>query len=320
LRDDEGGAPRASGARAGLTRGQQAIVLGVALLAFLFLQGPAWWEPYDYPRLWQQILWSYFPIPVLVAGMLWARHRLTFLTFTIDTVQIVLVKFVVSATIMVIAWSLTPPPREPLPSLVRPLEQRHGLPAHWTPPAATPLVEATLARVEGMVTDAAGMPRAGVLVRIVDDFPGIVFAPRTEALVLEDDGSGPRPEISALQVGQPLLLRSTDGRLHALRAQRADGRIAFNQPMLAAGSTHVVPRAWGELRLSCGAHASGESSATLHVLSHPFFATTGADGTFTLERVPAGRRVVAIERLGGSVSLAPVDLVAGETAKLAMSR
>jgi hypothetical protein len=307
------------GARAGLTRGQQVVVLLIAVSAFLFLQGPAWWEPYDYPRLWRQISWSYLPIPVLVAAMLWARRRFTLLTFVVDTALLVLVKFVVTATIMVAAWSLTRPPREPLPSLVRPVAERRGLPGRWTPPAATPLDPATLARLEGTVTDASGQPVAGALVRVVDDFPGIVFAPRTDALVLEDDGTGPHPAVSAVQVGQPLVLRSTDGRLHVLRAERPDGRIAFNQPMLAAGSTHVVPRAWGELRLSCGAHGDGETTATLHVLAHPFFATTGPDGAFSFDRVPAGRHVVAVQ-VGDAVNLLPVELVPGTTAKLLAAR
>ncbi len=319
MQEEAGGSPADRRARAGLTRGQQAIVLLVAVTAFLFLEGPAWWEPYDYPRLWKQILGSYLPVPLLVAAMLWARHRLRLATFALETLLLVLVKFVITATIMVIAWTLTPPPREPLPSLVRPLASPRGLPAQWTPPEATRLDEATLARVEGVVTDGAGLPVEGALVRIVDDFEGVVFAPRTDALVITDEGTGPLPQVSAVQVGQPLILRSTDGRLHALRAQRADGRIAFNQPMLAAGSTHVVPRAWGELRLACGAHGDRESTATLHVLSHPFFATTGRDGAFAFERVPSGRRVVAIQ-VGEAVNLVPVVLVAGGTAKLLAPR
>jgi hypothetical protein len=66
------------------------------------------------------------------------------------------------------------------------------------------------------------------------------------------------------------------------------------------------------LHLTCDVHSW--MSAYLGVESHPYFAVTGADGTFTIANAPAGRQTIRAwhERYGWITRT--VDLKSGGTA------
>jgi hypothetical protein len=84
--------------------------------------------------------------------------------------------------------------------------------------------------------------------------------------------------------------------VHAL----ADKNPAFNlgQPVRGMEARRVFNRPEVMLRFKCDVHPW--MSAYLGVVPHPFHATTGADGAFTLANLPAGKYVVEAwhEKLG----------------------
>ena len=71
------------------------------------------------------------------------------------------------------------------------------------------------------------------------------------------------------------------------------------------------------VRFTCNLHAWMQ--AYVGVVEHPFFDTTGADGTFRLEGLPLGTYTVEAwhERFGRLTQT--VDLTDGQTAELELS-
>jgi hypothetical protein len=102
--------------------------------------------------------------------------------------------------------------------------------------------------------------------------------------------------VAAVQTGQPLLLRSGDGRLHAIRGENADGRTVFNAAVTVGSTVVRLQEPAGLLTVSCAVHdhVGKERPGRLLVLAHPFFATTGADGRFRFEGLPPGRVVLRV--------------------------
>jgi len=106
------------------------------------------------------------------------------------------------------------------------------------------------------------------------------------------------PHVLAIPVGATVDVTNSDKVLHNVRAQAGEVRL-FNYAMPIPG--HVVPTRLakeGTFRLSCDVHPW--MRAWLVVLPTAAFAVTGADGTYKVADVPAGRHKVKIwhERLG----------------------
>ena len=293
-----------------IRRTHVAVILAIAVAWFLVGNGPVWKRPYDYVALAHSIGWSYVPIPFLVLLSLLLTRRLRLVTWIVETLTVLALKFVITATFMCVVWALAgPPPPDgggasaPKPAwpelLVAP--KRRALPR--------PKADAE-GRVRGTVVDAAGAPRAGALV-IIEGLSSWSFDPRTDPVVIDDDGSGIVPEVSAVQAGEPLVLRSLDGRMHALMGVRERGGTAFNHPMLPNGQERAITLALGlgEIAVHCTAHP-GERPGVLFVLDHPFWARTGADGSFSFEGVPAGDVVLLVRDAGGMAARQAVHVPA----------
>jgi hypothetical protein len=103
------------------------------------------------------------------------------------------------------------------------------------------------------------------------------------------------PRVFGIQVGQPLLLLNSDPLLHNVHTPRE-----FNLPMPTQGMhvTRVFKNPGVMTTLACDVH--GWMRAYAGVVPHPFFALTGADGTYAIERLSAGHYTVEVwqERLG----------------------
>lgn len=116
-----------------------------------------------------------------------------------------------------------------------------------------------------------------------------------------------------VQANQPILARSADGKLHTLVAVK-DGRTLFNTPLLPSGEpSHVsFGEAKGLVTLHCNVHrGTSEAEEQILVLGHPFFATTGEDGSFALRGVPAGRVKLAAHVVGRTGPEHAVDVAPG---------
>jgi hypothetical protein len=314
----EGAAPQPTEESARMSRPQFWGVLAIALTLFLFEAGPIWRHPWDMELLNRAIFWSYVAIPLLVIGCLAWSRRLTPRVFIVDTLVLVLVKYTCTFAFALVLWELTP-----FPSKAHQAELPHGArsTAVELAPAATRIDPAKTGAVSGLVTDAAGRPLEGALVWIAGGLEDYVFAaPSTPVTLARADVAAPSP-LTVVQVNQPILARSEDGRLHTLIAVR-DGKTLFNTPLLASGEpSHASFReAEGLVTLRCNVHQGGsEAEAQILVVGHPFFTRTDASGRFALHGVPAARVQLAATLDGRPGAERAVDITPQGNAELTLA-
>jgi hypothetical protein len=128
---------------------------------------------------------------------------------------------------------------------------------------------------------------ANVFVYVKHAVPPLhLYAAATDPVLLTQRGCQYRPRVFGLMVGQELTLRNDDAMAHQLEARGVATR-PFTIP-LASGTSreHVFRNPEVMVPLSCGTH--DWLRAYVGVLPHPFFATTGHDGRFTIGHLPPG--------------------------------
>ncbi len=269
------------------------ICLGLLLVVFVFLH--PLWEPMDMAEMDENILWSYYPIPLLVLLALRVERKLSRASWALETLKLTIVKFVVTFVFANTMWAFfteAPGVEEPdAPPAVR--VSTGDRPYQPQPsPEPTPPDPARTGALEGRVLDAAGRPVAGALVRVTDGLAGHRWPAPEQPAVVEVSEAGLAPAFTVVRAYQPLLLRATDGVMHTAQATGEDGRMLFNYPVLPGTDRELMfPNAAGDVVLSCRAHETG--GAALLVIDHPFATTTDADGGFRLEGVPEGEVVLA---------------------------
>ncbi|HKD40432.1 MAG TPA: carboxypeptidase-like regulatory domain-containing protein [Myxococcaceae bacterium] len=291
----------------------RALILGVAVTQFLIGHGRVWAKPFDWDR---SIVWSYVTIAALVLAALALRHRLNLTSWLLHTVELVGIKFLLTATFLV-GFLIATHPKAATPAAevwqdsARPVETKARLKAK---PKATVFAEGSLGEIEGRATRLDGTVVRAALVFISDGLNELVFEPPNQPVTLENTGTGFSPGLLAIQVGQPLVIRSADHQLHTVQMMKQDRSWVLNVPILGSGSGRTLEfdEAKGLVSVECKVHQARESQAYLAVLNHPFFALTDADGRFALSGVPRGRLTVsAFEPTAGQAS-APVQLDGGK--------
>jgi hypothetical protein len=316
-------APRAEAHDGGLPRLSRAqffgvLALGIAL--FLFEAGPVWRHPWEMARVDGAIFWSYVLIPLLVLACLAWSRRLSLRAFFLDTLALVLLKYVATCTLALVLWETTP--FRPAAAAPPPRHAAAAAAAQAEPAAtSTPLDPARTGTVAGTVSDAAGRPAASALVWIAAGLEDHVFAPPAAPVSFVNTGAGMTPPLAVVQAGQPLSARSADGQLHTMVAVK-DERTLFNLPLLASGApSHTSFReAEGLVTLRCNVHPGhAEAEGRVLVLDHPFFAWTDETGHFALHGVPAGRVRLAAYAGGRGSAEEGIDVAPGAAGRAALT-
>jgi hypothetical protein len=164
---------------------------------------------------------------------------------------------------------------------------------------------------EYVVTDATG-GLTNSFVEVQGSFPSAP-PPSKDPVVITQRGCVYSPRVAGVRVGQMLRIVNADTLLHNLHGVSAKSN-GFNTTQPKSGMANDFPMKAAEtmLHLTCDVHSW--MSAYVGVESHPYFAVTGADGTFAIARVPAGRRTIRAwhERYGWITRT--VDLKPGGTA------
>jgi hypothetical protein len=192
-----------------------AIIVAIAVTHFLFGAGPIWRHPWS-PNA--NILWSYAPIPLLVAIALLRGRRLQFSSWAMGTFAVMVAKFVITAFVLVGLWAVTTPPSQIA-----------------APPAPPPQnAEVTPNSAETIVV------------------PAGAAAPAASAAPMELALGPTMPKTLTVPVGVPVTVVSGDGRMHTLAAPS----IGLNVPIVAGARRSVVfaQTMKDPIDFACGVH------------------------------------------------------------------
>jgi len=129
---------------------------------------------------------------------------------------------------------------------------------------------------------------ANVFVYVKSGLPdGATYPAPAAPVVLDQDGCLYHPRVLGILVGQSLEIRNSDPVLHNIKAVPTVNR-GFNisQPTAGMTSSRTFNSPEVMVPLECNVH--GWMNAYLGVMSHPFFAVSAEDGTFTISGLPAG--------------------------------
>ena len=132
----------------------------------------------------------------------------------------------------------------------------------------------------------------------VKDAKGEYKAPET-AVEMDQNGCVFNPHAIGVMAGQKINFKNGDPVLHNVRANSKINK-AFNiaQPIQGMMTSKSFAQQEIGIQMRCDVHFW--MTAYVHVLSHPFFAVTGDDGSFTIKDLPAGTYTVEVwhEKLG----------------------
>src|SRR5215472_2733626 len=149
---------------------ERLLILSIAVVQFLIGHGAVWSKPFNWDH---SIVWSYVTIAVLVVLALAWRHRLSPVTWLLHTVELVGIKFVLTASFL-LAFLITHPratPRaEVLPAPTPTSEARARVKSK---PTIFP--EGSTADIRGQIISADRRPVKGALVFVSDELNQLGF-------------------------------------------------------------------------------------------------------------------------------------------------
>jgi plastocyanin len=154
---------------------------------------------------------------------------------------------------------------------------------------------------------------ANAFIHVKSGLPaGATYTAPTAPVVIDQDACLYHPRVLGVMVGQTLEIRNSDPVLHNIKAVPSVNR-GFNisQPSQGMRTTRTFSSPEIMVPLECNVH--GWMRAYVGVMSHPFYAVSGADGSFSIGRLPAGTYELEAwhEKLG--TRTATVTVADGET-------
>jgi hypothetical protein len=124
------------------------------------------------------------------------------------------------------------------------------------------------------------------------------------------------PRAQGAMVGEQVKISSEDTVLHNTHPQNSETNATiFNValPFKGFSVTKPLPSMPMMIKVKCDAHEW--MHAWIMELDHPYYATTGADGHFTIKDVPPGSYTLAVWHEVAGEKSAPVVVAAGQTVK-----
>ena len=140
---------------------------------------------------------------------------------------------------------------------------------------------------------------ANAFVYVEKGLEGKTFETPTTPVIIDQRGCWFRPRVLGIQVGQPLQVVNSDPVTHNIHPMAAVNR-EWNHSMGPGDDPITRKFTKPEIMIPVKCNIHSWMHAYIGVLDHPYFATTGEDGSFTLPNLPRGTYTVAVwqEKLG----------------------
>jgi hypothetical protein len=148
------------------------------------------------------------------------------------------------------------------------------------------------AKHTGTITDPQVVVRDGkvanVFVYVKGGLPAnATYSPPSETVVLDQEGCLYKPRMLGVMAGQTIDIKNSDPVLHNIKAvPKVNRGFNISQPTAGMVSKRKFDRPEQMVPLECNVHSW--MHANVGVMPHPFFATTGENGTFRIEGLPPG--------------------------------
>lgn len=138
-----------------------------------------------------------------------------------------------------------------------------------------------------------------VFVYISKGLEGKNFPVPAEAVVFDQKGCEYSPRIFGVRAGQPVEIINSDPTLHNVHAMpTASSPFNVGMPIQGMKIKKTFDKPEQMVSIKCDVHPW--MNAYVGVMEHPFFATTGKDGSFELKNVPPGTyEIVAWQEKAG---------------------
>jgi hypothetical protein len=127
---------------------------------------------------------------------------------------------------------------------------------------------------------------ADVFVYVKSGISG-TYPPPATAATIDQKGCRYTPHVFGVMAGQNIDILNSDPTLHNIHSLPEKNE-AFNLGMPVQGMKYTKKFDKPEVMIHIKCDVHGWMSAYCGVLSHPFFAVTAADGTYTIKNLPAG--------------------------------
>ena len=150
-------------------------------------------------------------------------------------------------------------------------------------PDATPMTQFVVVGEDGGL--------ANVFVYVKEGLDGASYDVPTEAVLLDQEGCIYKPHVLGVRAGQTLTIMNSDETLHNIHAiPKINKEFNVGQPVKGLKTDKVFDQPEIMVPFKCDVHKW--MASYVGVVDHPFFATTGPDGTFSIEGLPEGDYVV----------------------------
>jgi plastocyanin len=136
-------------------------------------------------------------------------------------------------------------------------------------------------------------------------------------VVLDQNGCEYKPSIFAVQTGQKISVKNSDPVLHNVHTQPTTaGNEEKNMAQMpnSADLTFSFAKPEAFLKFKCDVHPWMFAWAS--VFDHPYFAVTGADGTFKIANVPAGKYTIQAAHRKAGTATQEIEVKDGEPTKV----
>ena len=132
---------------------------------------------------------------------------------------------------------------------------------------------------------------ANVFVYVKGGLEGKTFEPASGNALLDQKGCIYAPHVIGVRAGQTISIKNSDPTTHNVHPMPTTNR-EFNQsqPPKGADLERAFPRPEIMVPVKCNVHPWMRSY--IGVVDHPFFAVTGADGSFSIKGLPPGDYVI----------------------------